>query len=380
MPKIFQVFNEGSIKKAVFSFFPYQTSGKTFAWWDYFPSKITEYLEKTGIHHRIYYRNYIDGTKGSNDGRFKATQSQIENPIWVWNNIRKDVKQYDRVIVHSHIAAKPLINGLLIFNSKFNNNTRWVMTDHDLWAPVNISQAKMRVRSFLRGCGFLPDIVLGCSQASRERLKHIYGKKNTDYIYNGIQLPEVTSYKEISNKPTKALFVGRLESYKGVWDVIKAFEKLQDNLATLTIVGDGAIYPKVMNYINNNKLNGRIQLLGNRKDIYRIMLEHEFAIIPTLYEENCPVVSLEAQSCYLPCIYTNSGGLPETQIQGKTGIMIEKNNPDAIINAIKYFQEDRSRFNQMRLDARTNSLNFSIDKMAKEYCDLYLKVFNGENI
>lgn len=368
------------MKRAIFSFFPYHTSGKTFSWWDKFPKKITECLDEKGIYHRVYYRDYANDSQYPRDKHYKATRKQIENPFWTWRNLYKDVNRFDRVIIHSHIEARPILNGLCIFNNMFNKKTKWIMTDHDLWAPVKFSKSKMKIRSLFRRIGFLPEVVPGCSRASKKRLQNIYGENNVGYIYNGIDIPDIAEPKKLSTKPTRALFVGRLESYKGLWVIIEAFKKIKDNSTILTIVGAGSIQSELGNYVSNNGLGEKIRLLGSRKDIYNIMLEHDFAIIPTIYEENFPIVSLEAQSCYLPCIYTNSGGLVETQINGKTGVMISKNNPDEILRAVEYFQDDIERFNRMCINARQNALNFTIEKMAKNYCDLYMRIFEDGNI
>ncbi|MCK4463110.1 MAG: glycosyltransferase, partial [Candidatus Omnitrophica bacterium] len=145
--------------------------------------------------------------------------------------------------------------------------------------------------------------------------------------------------------------------------------------AILSVAGTGSLYKPLLEYIAKNGLEKRIKLVGHLSNITKIMLDSHFIIIPTIYEENCPVTSLEAQAHYLPCIYTNSGGLPETQINHKTGIMVSKNRPLEIVDAIKYLQSDLDRFNKMCLDARENSLNFTMDKMAKNYSDLYLGLF-----
>jgi len=56
--------------------------------------------------------------------------------------------------------------------------------------------------------------------------------------------------------------------------------------------------------------------------------------------------------------------------------MVPKGDPGKIVEAIQYFQQDIDNFNRMRLAARQNSLNFTMEKMASSYAGLYMKIFN----
>ena len=366
------------MKKAVFSFFTMRTSGD-YSWWDDFPIAIGKCLKEKGIDHICFYRGYSDKSRYPKDIQNILLHKDIQNPFKVKQIVAPYAKRYDKVIFHHQTPS--FLSGLWVFNRKFNRRYSWITTEHDSWSSTEFSSSKRLIRSVLRGMGFLPNIIIGCSRASDNRITNLYGSKGVGFIYNGINLQNIPEPKPLNDMPTKVLFVGRLEEYKGLWPLVNAFRTLEKTDNTkLTIVGNGPLYKSLSDFIAQHDLGKRIVMMGHSYNISELMLKHDFIVIPSTYEENCPITSLEAQAHYLPCIYSNSGGLPETQIQGKTGIMIEKNNPDAIINAIKYFQEDRSRFNQMRLDARTNSLNFSINKMAEKYCELYLKVFNDENI
>lgn len=365
------------MNKAVFSFFTMRTSGD-YSWWDDFPIAIGKCLKDKGIDHLCFYRAYSEKSRYPKDARFMISHKEIQSPIKVKQIVEPHAKRYDKVIFHHHTPA--FCSGLWVFNNKFNKRYTWITTEHDSWSSTEFSYLKRLVRSILRGMGFLPNIIVGCSEASKNRISNLYGSRNVSFIYNGINLHNISEPKPLNEIPAKALFVGRLEEYKGLWPLVNAFRILEKtDTTTLTIVGNGPLYKPLCDFIEQHNLGKRITMMGHSYNISELMLKHDFVIIPSAYEENCPITSLEAQAHYLPCIYTNSGGLPETQIQGKTGLMISKNSSEGIVNAIKVFQENRYCFNQMRIAARVNSLKFSIDKMAEKYSELYLKVFKNEN-
>ncbi|MFH0764090.1 MAG: glycosyltransferase family 4 protein [Candidatus Omnitrophota bacterium] len=363
------------MRKAVFSLFPLQTYGSTFSWWENFPKRISEYLGKHGVEHFCLYRGN-NKLHISDFGKCEATKAHLQSTLWVLRNLYAKARKFNKAIFHTHAVLQR--NGLWIVNKIFNNNFRWVMTDHDSWESIKFSLTKKIVRKSLRSVGYLPEIVLGCSESSMERLRNIYGSRNVSFIYNGIDMPNIILPKRASGSPRKAIFIGRLIENKGLWVLLHAFSLLMKRQigATLTIVGSGPLYEPMREYVKNNNLAKIVEFVGHQSDISKLMLNSDFVIIPSVWEENCPIVSLEAQAHYLPAIYSNSGGLPETQINGRTGIMVSKNSSEGIVKAIQALQNDVEMFEEMRLDARKNAENFTLDKMAENYCNLYLELFD----
>ncbi len=359
------------MRKAVFSFFTIHTSG-VFPGWDNRAIATGKYLREKNIDHISFYRDYSENSQFPANERHKISHDEMKNIFTIKKKIGTLIKKYDKIIFHQHAQLFPC--GLWVFNNMFNKKFHWILTDHDSWYEIDFSTLKKAIRVLARNFGFLPEIILGCSEASKRRLQQLYGRKNIDFIYNGAEIPDIPAPKRLLSKPTKALFVGRLEKYKGVWPLVKAVEIMRKKKIdiSLTVVGDGSISDQLREYINKNNLNNFINLAGYSYNVAKFYSKNHFILIPSIYEDNCPMVSLESQAYYLPCIYTNSGGLPETQINQKTGIMVPKNSPEKIVEAIQFFQNDINSFNQMRLAARENSLKFNIDKMAKNYVNLYL--------
>jgi glycosyltransferase involved in cell wall biosynthesis len=360
------------MKKAVFSFITLRTSGD-YSWWDEFPVEIGKRLKGEGVDHICFYRRYDDTSKHPLENRYTISHEDIKNPLRVRQMVNPIAEKYDKVIFHHQTPS--FRSGLWVLNTRFSKKYHWVTTEHDSWENVIFSPIKRNIRVALRELGFLPSVIIGGSNAAKNRIAKLYGPKNVHLIYNGINIPDIPTPAPLQSAPTKALFVGRLEEYKGLWPLVEAFKKIGKINLTLTIAGNGPLYTPFQKYIEDNRLGSKIKLLGHISNMSELMQGHHFIIIPSLYEESFCLVSVEAQAHYLPSIYTNSGGLPETQIEGRTGIMVPKNSPEDIVKAIKFFQEDIGRFNQMRLNASQNALNFTMDKMAENYCKLYLRLF-----
>jgi glycosyltransferase involved in cell wall biosynthesis len=131
------------------------------------------------------------------------------------------------------------------------------------------------------------------------------------------------------------LLVSRLEPYKKVDLVIKAFKKLK---LPLKIVGSGS---RVAEYGQSVAKN--IELLG-RVDDQKLAWYYQNAravIFPQ--EEDAGIVPLESMACGRPVIAFAKGGVLESIIDGQTGILFKPQTTRGIMAAIKRFE--KTKFN-----------------------------------
>jgi glycosyltransferase involved in cell wall biosynthesis len=115
------------------------------------------------------------------------------------------------------------------------------------------------------------------------------------------------------------LYVGQLETHKGVFLLVKSFLELLKKYPTceLDIVGDGSKIEEIEKLIGQNS---RIEILGRKKmqEIFDLMKNSSCVIVPSLCYENSPTVIYEAIEVGLPVIASNIGGIPELLTQNET--------------------------------------------------------------
>lgn len=178
--------------------------------------------------------------------------------------------------------------------------------------------------------------------------------------------------------PVRGVFVGRLIPEKGARVAVEAVRLAREQGVewSLDVVGGGEELDFLTDYIKQHDLADRVWLRGATRtpDIY--YQQADFAVIPSLCNESFGLVSVEAQAHYLPCIYSNRGGLPETQVDGKTGIMLESVTAENVLAAVRRLQSDPAAFERMRLRARQNAERFSMEKMVREMLGLYEQLFS----
>ena len=96
--------------------------------------------------------------------------------------------------------------------------------------------------------------------------------------------------------------------------------------------GDTAVLTQIL----ANSLNQLAEL----QRTMRLYGEAEIAIVPSLYE-GFSLPAIEAMSCGVPVVATTGGALPEVVgVSGETGILVEPNNPEALVVAIGQLLDD----------------------------------------
>ncbi len=110
------------------------------------------------------------------------------------------------------------------------------------------------------------------------------------------------------------LFVGSLEEHKGIFNLLQVFSKSREKIgAKLIIVGRGSLEPKIRHFIHIHSLQELVIFIGavNKEKLYSLYYKARALVVPSIWPENAPLVTLEALSVGTPVIASNTGGLPE---------------------------------------------------------------------
>ena len=165
-----------------------------------------------------------------------------------------------------------------------------------------------KISRFLEGS---PDIVISPSKWLLDFYnKNNFFKKSKKYILkNPLNINDKIINNNFKNN-LEFLYVGQIEEYKGIFLLLKIFNKLRNY--KLNIVGSGKDLEKAKKFVENNNLNNII-FHGklDKEELNKIYLQSNILIFPSLTYENCPSVILEAQSFGLLVIASRIGGVPE---------------------------------------------------------------------
>lgn len=173
----------------------------------------------------------------------------------------------------------------------------------------------------------------------------------------------------------KFLFVGRLDTQKNPIMLLRVAHKIIEQYpdTTFTIVGDGEEYKKCVQYVENNNLENNIRLEGWKNDVSPFYKDCDIFVMTSIYEA-FGLIFLEAGYNRLPTIATNVEGIPEVVLHGKTGLLSDSNDIDAMTqNAIFLIEHPDTRLMMGNNAYEYVTHNFSSETMVKRYRDLYEK-------
>ena len=132
---------------------------------------------------------------------------------------------------------------------------------------------------------------------------------------------------------------------KGLVPLLEAVAKLRtERDIDLVVIGKPRPGGRVATTMERLGLNDIVHTISGVSDeeLARLYGEAEVAVVPSLYE-GFSLPAIEAMSCGVPVVATTGGALPEVVGQsGETGLLVEPNNPDALVGAIRTLLDDES--------------------------------------
>jgi len=158
-------------------------------------------------------------------------------------------------------------------------------------------------------------------------------------IHNGVRWSPPEKKKQKSSSQFIIGSVGRLHPVKNYQSLIETFSRLANKNIKLQIVGEGTERKKLEESINNLRLEDYVELMGQRKDIPRILSGWDLYVQPSL-SEGFGLATVEAMLSGLPVVVTPGGSLPEIIRDGETGIIAKGFKPSDLVAPIEELLKD----------------------------------------
>jgi N-acetyl-alpha-D-glucosaminyl L-malate synthase BshA len=160
---------------------------------------------------------------------------------------------------------------------------------------------------------------------------------------------------------------------KRVEDVIKIFAIVSKQVACkLLLIGDGPERTNIELLSREMGVDDRVTFLGKQEQIEEILSVCDLFIL-TSETESFGLAALEAMACEVPVISTNTGGIPEVNIEGVTGYLSNIGDvEDMAKNALKLLSNEELLLT-FKANALTKAKEFQLDKILP----MYEKVYEG---
>jgi colanic acid/amylovoran biosynthesis glycosyltransferase len=160
--------------------------------------------------------------------------------------------------------------------------------------------------------------------------------------------------------PLRVLSVGRLVWKKGHEFSLRAIRTLLDHgiHAELTIIGEGRLREALLFEAHDLGIAHAIHLAGaaDRDEVRDAMREADVFLLSSL-SEGFGIAVAEAQAMQLPVVSTDAEGLRENVLDGVTGFIVPRRDPEAIAEKLQCLAADPALRTSMGQAGRTRVLD-----------------------
>jgi len=170
--------------------------------------------------------------------------------------------------------------------------------------------------------------------------------------------------------------VSNFRPVKRVLDVIESFNKISKIIPSkLMMIGDGPDKTKAEKLAYKYGLLDKVKFFGKTQEVAKILCFSDLMILPS-QTESFGLAALEAMISSTPVISTNSGGLPELNIHGKTGFLVEIGDIDAISKYSVMILSDKKALIKMKKEAYLHSIKYDINLVTPLYEKTYQRALD----
>ncbi|MEN6293488.1 MAG: glycosyltransferase, partial [Methanobacterium sp.] len=291
-------------------------------------------------------------------------------------------RKYNFDILHAHSAIPTGLIGVIVAKI--------------LKKPIFITVHGMDVNNFMKNLPFRMLIqfslnnsaqIITVSKDLAENIKslHINHEKIT-ILRNSVNIQQ---FKPIKNKNIRykhgigkedilVLFVGYLDVFKGIFELVDSFNEIKQENIKLMIVGTGPKKYELKDRVHKLGLEKTVIFTGNLKpeEMHNYYQAADIFTLPS-YTEGLPISILEAMSCGTPVIATNVGGIPEIIDDNINGFIIPPKNKKILKDKLNILIKDA----KLREYFAKNSIikikrEFNIDQKIDKLTALYYNKLN----
>ena len=314
--------------------------------------------------------------------------------IWqVANDLRK--QQCDIVHINNYSQFIPFIRALF-------PEIKIVLHMHsDFLAQLDYCLIERRLSQV--------DLIIGCSEYITNNIRRRFPQfaERCHTIYNGVDFHHFVGnkcdkLKERKGAKQQLLYVGRVSPEKGLHVLIDAWKKVVDYYpqVQLKIVGPDSVAgpeyvthlspddPKILNLAPFYKESYRSHLLDKLSSsvansisfidyiphlkLTELYQDADIFIFPSVWHEPFGLPIVEAMAAELPVVATRAGAFPEIIEEGKTGLLVERGDADALAEAILHLLSDEQLRQSMGKAGRQRVIKyFSWEQSSENLLSLY---------
>jgi len=206
-------------------------------------------------------------------------------------------------------------------------------------------------------------------------------QKNIMHIGNGVnnrdfELSEAMprSLRQKIGTSEYMLAMGRLVPRKGFDVAIRAFAEIHSRYpdVSLVLAGDGNQRNELEEFAQTLQLSKKVVFLGSviGPDKIHLFRNAKFVLVPSVEEDNMPLVTLESLACGKPVLGSRLGGIPDVIREDATGILAPPGDSNEFAKAMEKLLQPGA-VESLQGNCLQTARNLDWEQIAQKYLRLF---------
>jgi glycosyltransferase involved in cell wall biosynthesis len=355
-------------------------------------------LEKA-INGSIFEHQLITGLCDSSEIDFLTSTSVSLNEIRIpslgkrislWHDLiaffrlREEIKKFNPDIVHTHTAKAGILGRLASWSVDKKQKRVHTFHGHLLigyFSPLFLNFYCL-VEKLL---SMITDHSIAVGKKVREDLLNagIGRRESFSVIYPGIDTPErisrskASDFLNINSESKYIVWIGRLVEIKKPERLLVLARKLKEskNNWRILIAGDGPLRDDLEFQCKLEELP--IDFLGWQTNISAVFSIADLVMLSS-DNEGTPISLIQSQLMGIPVISTDVGSVREVMVDGKSGLLIDKEIENSLQDIYKLMNDAEKRGSMGQLAREFARNKFGIDRFLNEHEKLYASLFSNQ--
>ncbi len=271
-----------------------------------------------------------------------------------------------------------------------------ILKTHGIYIPVITTLHGTDITLVGRDASYEPVVTFSINQSdgvtsvSRDLKKETYEffdiQNHIEVIPNFIDLEKFKKQKKDHFKKAicphgESLIVhtSNFRKVKRIGDVMQVFYNIHKEIPSkLLMIGDGPERSVAEQEARELGIVDDVRFLGKLEAVEEVLSVADLFLMPS-EKESFGLAALEAMACEVPVVSSNTGGLPELQLQGVTGFMSEVGDVEDMTRK-SLFILDKNNLPQFKENALKRAKEFDISNILPLYENYYRQILEKSKL
>ena len=218
------------------------------------------------------------------------------------------------------------------------------------------------------------------SDLRKETFEHFKITNEIEVIPNFIDLEKFKKQKKdhfkkaiCPNNEALVVHTSNFRKVKRIGDVVQIFANIHAEIPSkLLMIGDGPERNKAERLCREFNITDDVRFLGKLEAVDEVLSVADLFLMPS-EKESFGLAALEAMACEVPVISSNTGGIPELNVQGVTGFLSPVGDIEDMTRKA-LFVLDKDNLPKFKENALLRAKEFDITRILPLYEAYYSKI------